>query len=465
MDEDHYGLEKVKQRIVEFLAVRLLTKGESRGTALCLVGAPGVGKTSIAKSIARALGKDYIQLTLGGVHDEAEIRGHRKTYIGAMPGRIMSSLAKSKTNNPLFLLDEVDKITRDMRGDPSSALLEVLDPNQNKSFRDNYLEIPYDLSNVMFVLTANDISEMDKPLLDRLEIIEMEGYTVEEKIAIASKYLVPKQAKEHGLNIDLISIGKSVIREIIEGYTRESGVRELERQIAALCRKIAYNIVLEAEGNDTATHCNKIKITVSNLSNYIGAVKYDNYEKNISGSVGSVTGLAWTSVGGTTLDIEVCIMPGKGDIKLTGSLGDVMKESAVTAISVIRSKAKEYGIKDNFFSENDIHIHAPKGATPKDGPSAGITMATAVLSAILGKPVKASVAMTGEISLNGSVLAIGGLKEKSLAGQRAGANVIIIPNENKKDLDNIPISVKKNVNFITVDNIDEVFKEALFYEN
>ena len=462
LDRDHYGIDLVKKRIVEYLAVRLMTKGKSKGAVLCLVGPPGVGKTSIAKSIAEALGKDYVQLTLGGVHDEAEIRGHRKTYIGAMPGRVMSSLSKSKTNNPLFLLDEVDKITRDMRGDPSAALLEVLDPNQNKTFRDNYLEIPYDLSDVMFVLTANDISGMDKPLLDRLEIIEMEGYTVEEKTAIATKYLVPKQVKEHGLNVDKLVIDSDAIIEIIEGYTQESGVRELERKIANLCRKLACEIVLKSDGNTAKMVHNKIiKVGKARIGELLGVREVPDVNKQTIGSVGRVCGLAWTSVGGTTLDIEVATMKGKGELKLTGKLGDVMKESAMTAISVVRSRCAKYGIDDDFFANNDIHIHVPKGATPKDGPSAGITIATAVLSCITGRKVNDAIAMTGEISLNGSVLAIGGLKEKALAAHRVGIKTILVPRENEKDIVDIPDSVKNAVVFKLMDTIEQVFAEAV----
>lgn len=463
---DHYGIEKVKKRIVEYLAVKLMTNSESKGAVLCLVGPPGVGKTSIAKSIAKALNKEFTQLTLGGVHDEAEIRGHRKTYIGAMPGRILSNLAKAKTNNPLFLLDEVDKITRDMRGDPSAALLEVLDPNQNKTFRDNYLEIPYDLSNVMFVLTANDISEMDKPLLDRLEIIEMEGYTLEEKYAIATQYLIPKQAKEHGLNAEKLSFTKPAILDIVEGYTRESGVRELERQIASVCRKIAYDIVIKSNG-DTQKMVQNEKIVVNSkkVASLLGVRIFSKNDTDIAGAVGKVLGLAWTSVGGETLHIEVCIMKGKGDLKLTGKLGDVMKESAMIAISVVRARAKQYGIDDNFFQEHDIHIHVPKGATPKDGPSAGVTITTAVLSAILGKKVKSALAMTGEISLNGDVLAIGGVKEKTLAAHRVGVKTIILPKQNEKDMMELPDSVRKDIKFVLVDTIEQVLDEALFYEN
>ena len=441
-----------------------MTNGESKGAVLCLVGPPGVGKTSICKSIATALNKEFVQLTLGGVHDEAEIRGHRKTYIGAMPGRILSNLAKSESNNPLFLLDEVDKITRDMRGDPSAALLEVLDPNQNKTFRDNYLELPYDLSNVMFVLTANDLSEMDKPLLDRLEIIEMEGYTLEEKIAIATQYLLPKQAKEHGLDKDKINITKNALIEIIEGYTRESGVRELERQIASICRKIAYEIVIKSNGNlDKMVHNKKMIISPKKVNSLLGVRIYSDKDTNTEGAIGKVVGLAWTIFGGETLNIEVCIMDGKGELKLTGKLGDVMKESAVIAISVIRARAKNFGIDEKFFAEHDIHIHVPKGATPKDGPSAGITITTAVLSAILGKKVRDCLAMTGEISLNGDALAIGGVKEKSLAAHRIGIKTIIIPKQNEKDIMELPESVKKDINFILVDNIEQVWNEAIFY--
>lgn len=462
LNKDHYGIEKVKKRIVEYLAVRHMTNGSSKGAVLCLVGPPGVGKTSICKSIATALNKEFVQLTLGGVHDEAEIRGHRKTYIGAMPGRILSNLAKSQSNNPLFLLDEVDKITRDMRGDPSAALLEVLDPNQNKTFRDNYLELPYDLSNVMFVLTANDLQNLDKPLLDRLEVIEMEGYTLEEKIAIATQYLVPKQAKEHGLDIEKLTITKNAIIEIIEGYTRESGVRELERQIATVCRKIAYDIVIKSNGDTSKmVHNKKVIITPKRVGNMLGVRIFSEKERSVEGAVGKVVGLAWTIFGGETLDIEVCIMQGKGELKLTGKLGEVMKESAMIAISVVRSRSEQFGIDEKFFETHDIHIHVPKGATPKDGPSAGITITTAVLSAILGKKVKDKLAMTGEISLNGDALAIGGVKEKSLAAHRIGIKTIIIPRQNEKDIIDLPDSVKKDINFVLVDKIEQVWQQAI----
>lgn len=464
LNKDHYGIQKVKNRIVEYLAVRLMTKGSNRGTVLCLVGPPGVGKTSICKSIATALNKEFVQLTLGGVHDEAEIRGHRKTYIGAMPGRILGNLSKANSNNPLFLLDEVDKITRDMRGDPSAALLEVLDPNQNKTFRDNYLELPYDLSNVMFVLTANDISELDKPLLDRLEVIEMEGYTLEEKIAITTQYLLPKQAREHGLDVAKLTITKPAICEIIEGYTRESGVRELERQIATICRKIAYNIVLKSNG-DTAkmVHDKRVVITPSKVNEMLGIRIFAEKDMVTAGAIGKVVGLAWTVFGGETLNIEVCVVPGKGELKLTGKLGDVMKESAMIAISVVRARAKELGISEDYFDKHDIHIHVPKGATPKDGPSAGITITTAVLSAILGAKVRDNLAMTGEISLNGDALAIGGVKEKVLAAHRVGVKTIILPRENEKDINELPDTVKRDVEFVLVDNIEQVWKQAIFY--
>ena len=462
LNKDHYGIEKVKKRIVEYLAVRHMTNGSSKGAVLCLVGPPGVGKTSICKSIATALNKEFVQLTLGGVHDEAEIRGHRKTYIGAMPGRILSNLAKSQSNNPLFLLDEVDKITRDMRGDPSAALLEVLDPNQNKTFRDNYLELPYDLSNVMFVLTANDLQNLDKPLLDRLEVIEMEGYTLEEKIAIATQYLVPKQAKEHGLDIEKLTITKNAIIEIIEGYTRESGVRELERQIATVCRKIAYDIVIKSNGDTSKmVHNKKVIITPKRVGNMLGVRIFSEKERSVEGAVGKVVGLAWTIFGGETLDIEVCIMQGKGELKLTGKLGEVMKESALIAISVVRSRSEQFGIDEKFFETHDIHIHVPKGATPKDGPSAGITITTAVLSAILGKKVKDKLAMTGEISLNGDALAIGGVKEKSLAAHRIGIKTIIIPRQNEKYIIELPDIVKKYKNFVLVDKIEQVWQQAI----
>lgn len=455
LDADHYGIKEVKDRIIEYLAVRLLTEGKNRGGAICLLGPPGVGKTSVARSIARALNKEYVQLTLGGVHDEAEIRGHRKTYIGAMPGRIISALSKAKTNNPVFLLDEVDKITRDMRGDPQSALLEVLDPNQNTEFRDNFIEVPYDLSKVMFILTANDLSSVDKPLLDRMEVIEMDGYTVEEKIAIASKYLIAKQTKEHGLQEDQLVLTNELIREIIEGYTNESGVRDLERKIAAICRKIAIKIV-QSGAKDSIYN-----LTYDDLKEFLGVRRSSIVEQEVSSEVGRVCGLAWTATGGVTLHIEVAIIKGSGEFKITGNLGDVMKESATLAMSIARKKAITRGIDPDFFKNHDIHIHVPMGAVPKDGPSAGVTISTAILSAILNCKIRSGIAMTGEVSLSGRVHAIGGLKGKSLAAHRAGVKQIIIPRENQRDIDKLPDSVKADIEFILADNIEDVFRHAV----
>lgn len=455
LNEDHYGIEKVKERILEFIAVRMLSQENAAGVSLCLVGPPGVGKTTVARSIARALNKDFVQLTLGGVHDEAEIRGHRKTYIGAMPGRIMSSLAKCKSNNPVFLLDEVDKITKDMRGDPQSALLEVLDPNQNKQFRDNYLEIPYDLSNVMFVVTANDLGTIDKPLLDRLEVIKMEGYTPIEKLNIAKQYLVTKQAKLNGLKDGEITFTDAALTEIIEGYTREAGVRELERKIAAVCRKIAYEKV-SGTGDK-----NNVLIDVADVHKLLNARIYHADNNDIKGSVGKAIGLAWNGYGGSTLDIEVAIMDGVGELKLTGNLGDVMKESAQIAMSIVRSRAAKFGFDGEYFKKHDFHIHVPEGAVPKDGPSAGITISTAIMSALTHKPLKDSLAMTGEVSLSGKVLPIGGLKEKCLAANRLGISEILIPKANEVDLDEVPESIKNTIQFKSMTNIDQVFTEAV----
>ena len=450
LDEDHYGLDKVKDRILEYLAVRILTHGKGKGTILCLVGPPGTGKTSIAKSIARALGKEYIQMSLGGIHDEAEIRGHRKTYVGAMPGRVISSLHRAKTNNPLFLLDEIDKINADMKGDPSSALLEVLDPEQNKEFRDNYIEIPYDLSKVMFITTANSLEPIQQALLDRMEVIEMNGYTEYEKLNIAKKYLVNKQKKDSG--VDNISFTDGALTDIIEKYTREAGVRNLERNIGNICRKVA-RIIVETGDKDKL-----YRITRQNLNTYLGKVKY--VDSEIENGVGVCTGLAWTSVGGDTLSIEVSAVEGKGEIILTGNLGDVMKESAKTALTVVRSRASEYGVDAEFFTKHDIHIHVPEGAVPKDGPSAGITLATAIMSAVANKAVSKGLAMTGEITLRGNVLPIGGLKEKSLAAYRYGVKKVLIPHDNVRDLDDIPESIRKNMSFVLVDTIDDVFAES-----
>lgn len=453
LDEDHYGLEKIKERILEFLAVRQLTD-DKREPIICLVGPPGVGKTSIVKSIARALNRKYVRMSLGGIRDEAEIRGHRKTYVGAMPGRIISNIRIAGTMNPVFLLDEIDKLASDFKGDPSSALLEVLDPEQNNAFRDNYLEIPFDLSKVIFITTANNPDAIPAPLYDRMEIIEMSGYTPEEKLQIAKKHLVGKQLKAHGISEDRLSFTDDGIEKIIYSYTRESGVRGLEKEIANVMRKVAVKIV-SGEAQD------KIVVTKDNVKEFLGVEKYLENEKPEHSEVGAATGLAWTAVGGEILTIEVSIVSGKGEILLTGHLGDVMKESARTAISYIHAHADDYDIPERAFKDKDIHIHVPEGAIPKDGPSAGITIATAVFSALTGKGVRNDVAMTGEITLRGKVLPIGGLKEKSLAAMRAGIKKVLIPVDNMKDLADIPESVKNGVKFIPVENVSEVFKIAI----
>lgn len=453
LDEDHYGLEKIKERILEFLAVRQLTD-EKREPIICLVGPPGVGKTSIVKSIARALNRKYVRMSLGGIRDEAEIRGHRKTYVGAMPGRIISNIRIAGTMNPVFLLDEIDKLASDFKGDPSSALLEVLDPEQNNAFRDNYLEIPFDLSKVIFITTANNPDAIPAPLYDRMEIIEMSGYTPEEKLQIAKKHLIGKQLKAHGISEDRLSFTNDGIEKIIYSYTRESGVRGLEKEIANVMRKVAVKIV-SGEAQD------KIVVTKDNVKEFLGVEKYLENEKPEHSEVGAATGLAWTAVGGEILTIEVSIVSGKGEILLTGHLGDVMKESARTAISYIHAHADDYDIPERAFKDKDIHIHVPEGAIPKDGPSAGITIATAVFSALTGKGVRNDVAMTGEITLRGKVLPIGGLKEKSLAAMRAGIKKVLIPVDNMKDLADIPESVKNGVKFIPVENVSEVFKIAI----
>lgn len=453
LDEDHYGLEKIKERILEFLAVRQLTD-EKREPIICLVGPPGVGKTSIVKSIARALNRKYVRMSLGGIRDEAEIRGHRKTYVGAMPGRIISNIRIAGTMNPVFLLDEIDKLASDFKGDPSSALLEVLDPEQNNAFRDNYLEIPFDLSKVIFITTANNPDAIPAPLYDRMEIIEMSGYTPEEKLQIAKKHLIGKQLKAHGISDDRLSFTDDGIEKIIYSYTRESGVRGLEKEIANVMRKVAVKIV-SGEAQD------KIVVTKDNVKEFLGVEKYLENEKPEHSEVGAATGLAWTAVGGEILTIEVSIVSGKGEILLTGHLGDVMKESARTAISYIHAHADDYDIPERAFKDKDIHIHVPEGAIPKDGPSAGITIATAVFSALTGKGVRNDVAMTGEITLRGKVLPIGGLKEKSLAAMRAGIKKVLIPVDNMKDLDDIPESVKNGVKFIPVENVSEVFNIAI----
>ncbi len=454
LDEDHYGLEKVKTRITEYLAVLQLTKSMN-APILCFVGPPGVGKTSIAKSVARALGRKFVRMSLGGVKDEAEIRGHRRTYVGAIPGRIIYAMKQAGSINPVFLLDEIDKVSSDMRGDPASALLEVLDPEQNSTFRDRFLEVPYDLSKVLFITTANTVETIPQPLLDRMELIELNGYTLDEKKEIAKRYLIPKKAKENGLKEGLLEIEDDAIVAIIEGYTMEAGVRNLERQIGSVCRKIAVRYAENAS-------LEKQVVTASNLDGILGIRKYNKDYAHLDGNeVGAATGLAWTSVGGTTLTIEVSAMPGKGEILLTGKLGDVMKESARAAISYIRAHADRYGIPAETFAETDIHIHVPEGATPKDGPSAGITMATAILSAFSKKPVRKDIAMTGEITLRGKVLPIGGLKEKALAAHRAGIRNIIIPVENEKDVEEIPVNVRGELNFLPAGEVDEVFRNAI----
>lgn len=451
LDEDHYGLEKVKERILEYLSVRHFTNGKN-GTILCLVGPPGVGKTSVSKSIARALNRKYVRVSLGGIHDEADIRGHRKTYIGAMEGRIIAAVKEAKVKNPLILLDEVDKMGTDYKGDPSAALLEVLDYEQNGSFRDHYIEVPFDLSQVMFITTANTLDTISRPLLDRMEIIEISGYTNEEKFNIAKNYLVKKSLDKTGLTSKQITITDTALRDIITYYTREAGVRKLEGQIESLCRKAAKTLLEENKKS--------VRITVKNLSDYLGKRRYHVELKNKSDQIGIVRGLAWTEVGGTTLSVEVNVMAGSGKVELTGKLGDVMQESAKTAISYIRSRADKLDIANDFHKTKDIHIHVPEGAVPKDGPSAGITMATALVSALTDKPVRNDIAMTGEITLRGRVLPIGGLKEKSLAAYQAGINDIIIPSENKPDIDDIPSEIREKLNFIPADNMDAVLKNA-----
>lgn len=451
LEEDHYGLEKVKERIMEFLAVRTLTKkGES--PILCLAGPPGTGKTSIARSVARALDKEYVRISLGGVRDEAEIRGHRRTYIGAMPGRIANGLIQAGVKNPLVLLDEIDKVSSDYKGDTSSALLEVLDAEQNKKFRDHYVEIPLDLSEVLFIATANDLQTIPRPLLDRMEIIEVSSYTENEKSHIAMEHLIPKQVKKHGLKKEQLCIEEAALHEIIAGYTKEAGVRSLERRIGEICRKTARKILEEKE--ETVT------VNKENLENFLGRARYTYQKKNETDEVGIVRGLAWTSVGGDTLQIEVNLMPGKGDFLLTGQLGDVMKESAQTGISYIRSVAEKYHIDADFFKEHDIHIHIPEGAVPKDGASAGITMATAMLSAITEVPVKADVAMTGEITLRGRVLPIGGLKEKLLAAKSAGIEKVLIPFENQADVEEMEKEITEGLEIVPVKTMEEVLKQA-----
>ncbi len=452
LNEDHYGLEKVKERILEYLAIRQLAK-TMKGPILCLVGPPGVGKTSIAKSIARALNRKFVRMSLGGVRDEAEIRGHRRTYVGAIPGRIISAMRQVGSKNPVFLLDEIDKLASDFRGDPASALLEVLDPEQNSDFTDHFLEVPFNLSKVMFVTTANSLDTIPRPLLDRMEVIRIAGYTEEEKLNIGTKYLLPKQIKEHGLQESHIKLSENTFRDIINNYTRESGVRNLERQIANVCRKVAKKIVEDK--------VNAVRITPNNLKKYLGNPIYRYELINVRDEVGIVRGLAWTPVGGDTLSIEVTPMKGAGKLVLTGQLGDVMKESARAGISYIRSRVEELKIEPNFHTELDIHIHIPEGAIPKDGPSAGIAMATAVISALTNVPVDKQVAMTGEITLRGRVLPIGGVKEKVLAAKRAGITKVLLPKDNERDIEDIPENVRRKIEFVFVSHMDEVLNHAL----
>ncbi|MDD2484732.1 MAG: endopeptidase La [Eubacteriales bacterium] len=452
LNEDHYGLEKVKERILEYLAVMQLSKG-LKGPILCLVGPPGTGKTSIAKSIARSTNREFVRMSLGGVRDEAEIRGHRRTYIGAIPGRIISAMKDGGTKNPVFLFDEVDKIGADFRGDPASALLEVLDPEQNKEFTDHYLEIPFDLSNVMFITTANTTDTIPRPLLDRMEVIQVMGYTEEEKLNIAEKYLIPKKLTEHGLAKENLTISETAVRIIINNYTRESGVRNLEREIANICRKAARQVVEDKK--------ELIAISAANIEKYLGKKRfhYDTIEGE--NEIGVATGLAWTIVGGDTLYIETTVVPGTGSLSLTGQLGEVMQESAKAAVSYIRSRVKALNISETFYKECDLHIHVPEGATPKDGPSAGVTMCTSVVSALTGCPVKKDIAMTGEITLRGKVLPVGGIREKVLAAHRAGIKKVLLPRENEVDIDEIPANVRKKIEFVLIDNIDQVLEEAL----
>ena len=452
LDEDHYGLTKIKDRIIEYLAVRQLTKS-LKGPILCFVGPPGTGKTSIARSIARAMNRKYVRISLGGVRDEAEIRGHRRTYIGALPGRIIAGMKQAGTKNPVFLLDEIDKMTSDMRGDPSSALLEVLDPEQNNTFSDHFIEVPFDLSRVLWITTANVISDIPRPLLDRMEIIEFTSYTEEEKLQIAKRYLVPKQLKENGLQPGQAKFSDAVLRHIIQDYTRESGVRTLEKTIGTVCRKVGKSLLL---GDDKP-----LTVTVRNLEKILGPIKFLPTEVCKTDEVGRVTGMAWTQVGGEVLETEAAAVKGKGNLLLTGQLGDVMKESAEAGMTYIRSRADELGLAPDFYATTDIHIHLPEGAVPKDGPSAGITMATAIASALTGRKVHHDLAMTGEITLRGTVLPVGGIKEKVIAAHRAGIHKILLPEENKRDMADVPQIVKKDVQFVFVHHMDEVLSQAL----
>lgn len=452
LEEDHYGLEQVKERILEFLAVRTLTKKGS-SPILCLVGPPGTGKTSIAKSLARAMKKKYVRISLGGVRDEAEIRGHRKTYVGAMPGRIANGIRTAGVKNPVMLLDEIDKVSTDYKGDTFSALLEVLDSEQNSRFRDHYLEVPLDLSEVMFITTANTLQTIPRPLLDRMEVIEISSYTENEKLHIAQEHLIPKQLEQHGLSAEQLSFSRHAVWKMARNYTKEAGVRQLEREIGNVCRKAAKEIL--------TTERKKISVTDRNIQKFLGKEKYSYQMVNPEPEIGIVRGLAWTSVGGDTLQIEVNVMPGGGEIMLTGQLGDVMKESARTGISYIRSVSRKYGIADDFFEKHDIHVHIPEGAVPKDGPSAGITMATAMLSAVTERRVRADLAMTGEVTLRGRVLPIGGLKEKLLAAKNAGMKTVLVPKKNKADVEEISAEITRGLEILYVESMDEVLEQAL----
>jgi len=456
LDEDHYGLEKVKERILEYLSIRKLTE-TMKGPILCLVGPPGVGKTSLARSIAKSMERKFVRVSLGGVRDEAEIRGHRRTYVGAMPGRIIQGMRTAGSKNPVFLLDEIDKMSADFRGDPSSALLEVLDPEQNNTFSDHYVEVPYDLSKVLWIITANVMHNIPRPLLDRIEVINIPGYTEEEKVQIAKRYLITKQIGEHGLNDKQIVFAEGILQKIIGDYTREAGVRNLERSIATVCRKVARQIVQNKRAS--------VKVTAQNIHTYLGATKYRHTQAEKQPQVGVSTGLAWTEVGGDVLPIEVSVMKGKGKLILTGQLGEVMRESAQAGFSYIRTRVEDLGIDAEFQEKTDIHIHLAEGAIPKDGPSAGISMATAVVSALTDRPVRSDLAMTGEITLRGRVLPVGGIKEKILAAHRVGIKAIILPKENKRDLDEIPANIRKNLEFTLVEHMDEVLEKALVTKN
>lgn len=456
LENHHYGMEDVKERIVEYLAVRSLVGNEGRGTILCLSGPPGVGKTSIAKSLAESMGREFFRISLGGVKDESEIRGHRRTYVGAMPGKIMSALKKAGTSNPVILLDEIDKMSSDMRGDPGAAMLEVLDPEQNKNFTDHYIEVEYDLSKVMFVMTANDLSRIPGPLRDRMEIIHVSGYTPVEKLQIGKKYLLPKACKQNGLSDYSVTVSDTVLMDVIRGYSREAGVREFERLLNTVARKIATEVV-----TDSVEKGKKFNVTNKQLAKYLGPRKYDGTQIEEAPQIGLVNGLAWTSVGGELLHIEVITTPGNGKIQITGKLGEVMTESAKAALSFVRSIADRVGIDQEWFNKNDIHIHAPEGATPKDGPSAGITMVTALTSAIAGIPVYQDVAMTGEVTIRGRVLPIGGLKEKLLAAKQAGVKTVVIPHKNLKDLPEIPAEIKAGLDIHAVQHVEEVLRLAL----